>query len=84
MVLGGEMYVYAFVLDSCKVDDINGILNDCPSGFSCSSCWKQLHNVFFLSHDPSIKSVFWLNCKNNIFVRADSYIIGHSLVFGPR
>lgn len=28
VVLGGEMYEYAFVLDSGKVDDINGILND--------------------------------------------------------
>lgn len=28
VVLGGETYDCAFVLDSGKVDDINGILND--------------------------------------------------------
>lgn len=34
VILGGEMYVYAFVLDSWKVNNINGILN----GFSlCGS-----------------------------------------------
>lgn len=38
VVLGGEMYAYAFVLDSWNVNDINGILNDT----SCVILWLIL------------------------------------------
>ena len=38
VVLGGEIYVFAFVLDSRKVNGINGILN----GTSCVILWLIL------------------------------------------
>lgn len=48
MVLGGEMYVYAFVLDSWKVNDINGILNDCPCVFSSTGFIMSFSHVFYI------------------------------------